>query len=99
NFSQSVYATLQDHLEIMPERFQKMFPYMKLHDWLFNYHHRWGIERSFEGLVRRSSFLTESSTAFEIFNKNYDQLKSYYAKFFPDIKNFTAGQLSNLLHG
>lgn len=84
-FSTEVYETMGPYLPGLPELFQKMFPYMKQHDWLYNYQFSWGIERSFGGLVRRATYLYESETAFGLFNQHYSQLKSCYDKFFPEL--------------
>jgi acyl carrier protein phosphodiesterase len=97
-FAGSIYQVLEKEYDILPPLFQKMFPYMKEHDWLFNYSHKWAIEKSFGGLVRRSAYLTESKVAFEIFNEHYEAMRLCYADFFPSLKKYAAGQLSELLH-
>jgi acyl carrier protein phosphodiesterase len=74
DFSQKVYLILDKNVSWLPERFVSMFPYMKTHNWLYNYKHIWGTERSFGGVVRRSAYLTESETAGIIFKANYQLL-------------------------
>ncbi|MEO6330768.1 MAG: ACP phosphodiesterase [Ginsengibacter sp.] len=96
-FSKSVYETLQDNFSFLPEIFQKMLPYMKTQNWLYNYQYKWGIEKGFRGLANRAAYLNESSIAFSIFNKHYGELKEYYHAFFPEQKQFAALQLRNLL--
>lgn len=81
------YETLKNYFDILPEKFQKMFYWMEYQNWLYNYQFNWGIEKSFEGLVKRSKYLKESITAFKIFEQNYDALKSYYYSFIGDILN------------
>ncbi len=97
NFTKQVYYNLQSNFSHLPDRFQKLLPYMRSQNWLFNYQYKWGIEKSFGGLVNRAVYLHESATAFEIFNKHYNELKKCYNEFFPDQKNFAAFQLRNLL--
>lgn len=96
-FSTTTYGELEKHKELFPLPFQKMFPYMQEHDWLYNYRHRWGIEKSFGGLVRRAAYLTESEIAFEIFNKHYEAMQVCYDNFFTDLKKYTKRQLDELL--
>lgn len=84
-FSAEVYHSIDQSLPSLPEKFQSIFPYMKKHDWLFNYQFRWGIERSFAGLVRRAAFMNESNTAFALFNGQYDLLQACYNKFMPQV--------------
>ena len=84
NFTKEVYNILQLNFSDLPDRFQKLFPHMKSQNWLFNYQYKWGIEKSFGGLVNRAVYLHESARAFEIFNKHYNELKNCYNDFFPD---------------
>jgi acyl carrier protein phosphodiesterase len=97
-FASGTYQILEAEHGLLPAIFQNMFPYMKEYDWLYNYRYKWGIERSFGGLVRRSAYLTESRIAFEIFNEHYDAMQVCYAGFFPSLKKYAAGQLSELLN-
>ncbi len=97
NFSIQVYASLEKHFDIMPPRFQLMFPHMKSHNWMYNYRLKEGIKKSFAGLVWRAAYLSESDVAFEIFNQCYDEFEKYYNEFFPDVKKFARDNLSNLL--
>lgn len=97
-FSANTYQLLDKHVSIFPAPFKAMFPYMKEHDWLYNYRFTWGIEKSFGGVVRRAAYLTESTIAFEIFNKYCNEMRSCYAAFFPELKAFTANHLQELLN-
>ncbi len=96
-FSIQVYNTLGNYFNIMPEGFQMMYPHMKIHNWLYNYRLREGIQKSFAGLAWRAAYLSESEVAFEIFNDRYEEFKSHYEEFFPDVKKFARDNLSNLL--
>ena len=96
-FDKEVCEILEDHLTELPGNFQKILPYMKKYSWLTNYKYKAGIEKSFQGLVRKALYMDESTTAFSIFNKHYDELKNCYDKFFHEQKTFAAHELSNLL--
>lgn len=87
-FSEKVYTTLDQYVNHLPDRFARMFPYMKMQNWLFNYRTKQGTERSFEGVVRRAAYLTESDTAASLFEEHYEELRQCYLKFFPDLKLF-----------
>jgi acyl carrier protein phosphodiesterase len=87
-FSENVYRILDRHMSDFPERFARMFPYMKSQNWLFNYRTRWGTESSFGGVVRRARYLEESTTAASLFEKHYAVLNQCYRAFFPDMKSF-----------
>ena len=71
---------------------------MKTHDWLYNYRHIDGIEKSFGGLARRATYLTETAIAFDIFKVNYEAMRRCYAAFFPSLKNFATHQFQQLLN-
>lgn len=97
-FTTGTYKALDLYTGIFPAIFQQMFPYMKEHDWLYNYRHRWGIEKSFIGVVRRSVYLTESEIAFDIFNKDYKAMEDCYHIFFPELKKFSHHKFDELLN-
>lgn len=99
DFSIQVYDTLDKNFSVLPARFQNLLPYMKQHNWLFNYQYTWGIERSFSGLVHRAAYMSESATAFALFNENYKELKDCYDIFFPTLKKFAARYISEFLLG
>lgn len=81
DFSQRVYAVLENEKKWLPEKFAMMFPYMKEHNWLYNYRTRWGIEKSLGGVVRRALYLSDSRMAFKLFEDNYQLLKECYRHF------------------
>lgn len=87
-FSGKVYDVLDRYTEVFPERFARMFPFMKLQNWLLNYRTRWGTESSFGGVVRRAKYLHESETAAALFEQHYEMLHQCYRAFFPDLKSF-----------
>ncbi|MEP7236645.1 MAG: ACP phosphodiesterase [Ferruginibacter sp.] len=97
-FAATTYLMLEPHVELFPPPFKKMFPYMQEYDWLYNYRHRWGIEKSFGGVAKRAAYLTESKIAFDIFNEHYDAMQLCYNAFFPDLKKYASGQLDELLN-
>jgi acyl carrier protein phosphodiesterase len=93
SFSEDTYALLEPFILILPENFQRMFPYMRQQNWLFNYQYPEGIKNSMAGLVRRSTWLTESATAFALFKQHYSHLQLCYSQFFPELKEFVKQQL------
>ncbi len=98
-FAANTYISLGEHKQFMPEKFAAMFPYMQAQDWLYHYRFRFGIEKSFGGLVRRSAYLTDSTAAFHIFETNYAALQQCYIHFFPAVKKMAAEWLQNFTSG
>jgi acyl carrier protein phosphodiesterase len=85
-FSLTTYRLLDNFEFYFPEKFARMYPHMKTHNWLYNYQYHEGIEKSLGGVVRRAAYLTESDTAYLLFNSHYDELKHHYRLFFPTLK-------------
>ena len=96
HFSQGVYANLDTYHQSLPERFSMILPYMKRHDWLFNYRSFRGIKNSFEGLVRRSAYLSESETAFKLFQEHYQLFHKCYRHFWATAKPYARSQFGLL---
>lgn len=98
-FAAAAYQGLEQNKAYLPEKFAAMLPYMQSQNWLYNYRFKFGIEKSFEGLVRRSAYLTDSSAAFNIFEKHYEELEVCYRIFFPQVKKMTLDWLQNYTSG
>jgi len=99
DFALSVYQVLEQNKVYLPEKFAVMLPYMQSQNWLYNYRFRLGIEKSLEGLVRRSAYLTDSAPAFRIFEEQYQRLEEYYHIFFPELKKMAVDWLQNFTNG
>src|SRR5204863_269120 len=97
NFSEKVYSVLDRHINYLPEPFARMFPYMKMQNWLLNYRQKRGTELSFGGIVRRARYLAESETAASLFEEHYKALHEYYLSFFPDLKSFAYAMYKDLI--
>jgi acyl carrier protein phosphodiesterase len=95
-FSQQVYADLDKNIQEFPDRFAAMFPYMKEHNWLYNYRTRWGIGKSLGGVVRRAAYLTESETAYQLFEEHYQLLQDCYRHFWASAKPFIRQQFDGI---
>ena len=95
-FSREVYAALDRQLQWMPDRFAGMYPYMKKQNWLYNYQTRAGTWRSIEGVVRRSVHLTDSETAFKLFEQHYQLLQDCFRHFWASAKPIVRKEFDRL---
>jgi len=95
-FSLNTYQTLEANKIHLPITFVKMLPYMVQHNWLYNYQYKWGIEKSFNGMVKRAKYLSSANAAFEIFNSNYLALQLLYQSFIKEVKVAAENKLSSL---
>ncbi|HEY0433908.1 MAG TPA: ACP phosphodiesterase [Chitinophagaceae bacterium] len=96
-FSESTYAVIGRHIQLLPLQFALMFPYMRSQDWLLSYRQREGIRNSFIGIRRRARYIEETETAFAIFEAKYDELAACYREFFPKLREFAKQILSEML--
>jgi acyl carrier protein phosphodiesterase len=96
-FTTITYTQLDQEKNLFPQSFERLFPYMKTQNWLYEYRLKEGIRKSFGGLVHRAVYLNESAFAFEIFNDHYDELSNCYKAFFPQLKEYTLESMYNLL--
>lgn len=96
DFSLSVYSMLENQSAVFPEKFASIFPYMKEHNWLYNYRTRWGTEKSLGGVVRRARYLTESDTAFRLFKQHYQLLQDCFRHFWAFAKPYVREQFDRL---
>ena len=96
-FSTETYTLLEKEQHHFPEKFLKMFPFMKSQDWLYNYRTNEGMQKSFGGLARRAEYIEETDTAYQIFLENKENIQGYYEIFFPEIKVFALNKMNILL--
>lgn len=97
DFSLNVYALLEEQSFSLPQRFLSVLPYMKEQNWLLNYRTKEGIEKSLQGLVRRSAYISDHLTGYRLFNDNYALLGECYNSFFEDVKTHAKIEFAQLL--
>lgn len=95
-FTIKVYQQIENFISILPAKFRDLFPYMKKHNWLYNYQFAFGIKNSFEGLAHRARYLTEGITAYAIFQHNYEEIKDCFDQFFPELRAFALKKYSDI---
>lgn len=95
-FSYETYFLLKQNQINFAPGFQKIFPFMESQNWLYGYRLKDNIYKAFRGLVYRSRYLEECDIAFQLFNENYDELRSFYQQFFPGLKEYSIKMISNL---
>jgi acyl carrier protein phosphodiesterase len=88
NFTEKTYEILNHFTFLLPEKFNRMLPFMRTENWLLNYRFTHGIEKSFGGIFRRAKYLEKNMTVFNLFTENYDLLYNRYQQFFPAVKEF-----------
>lgn len=97
DFTTLTYIQLQQNMPDLPEAFQHMFPYMREHNWLYNYRQTSGIMKSFNGMSNRAKYITESATAYSVFVTNIAAIRPLYTEYFPLLKEYALSCLQDLL--
>ncbi len=96
NFSEEVYSSVDKYVHMLPDSFNNIFPFMKEYNWLYNYQYGWGIEKSIAGLVHRAKYMSDSKSAFRLFENKYDEFKRAYEAFFPGLRAFSLEKFSDI---
>lgn len=95
-FAQKTYTQVGESQALLPERFARMFYYMRTQDWLYNYRLKEGLYNSLGGLARRAAYMGDADRACLLFDTNYTELQDCYAQFFPSLKDFALRILEKL---
>jgi acyl carrier protein phosphodiesterase len=91
-YTEGLYQSIAIHQAVFPPTFQKMFPSMQEHNWLYNYQFKWGIEKSLIGLQRRAKYITEVDTAYQLFLQHDKELGDFFNDFWPQLYEFAEAE-------
>ena|GEM_PF-29019 len=95
-FAETTYQQISSLQAVFPERFARLFPYMRTQNWLYNYRYKQGIFNSFRGLHQRASYMPDPEKACRLFETHYSGLNACYTAFFPALHDFAAMTLRQL---
>jgi acyl carrier protein phosphodiesterase len=95
-FAQRTYAQVSGYEALLPERFARLFHYMRREDWLSHYGYKELIFKSFEGLAHRAKYMPPAEPAKQLFETYYNELEACYVEFFPELKDFALRTLESL---
>lgn len=87
-FVQHAYDVLQKNHFILPERLQRILPYMISEDWLGRYIEIKSVGVTLDRITRRLTRGERFRGAIVEVEKNYDDLESDFLKFFPDLLDY-----------
>lgn len=91
DFLHDTYLFLDSRRNEMPERLRYMYGYMRKEDWLGNYQYPEGIQRTLNGLSRRTSFPSHLEKAFDTMMEYYEDFGKEFAAFFPELQKHAEG--------
>src|SRR5581483_6832490 len=87
-FVARVHATLDQHLDLLPERLRAVYPFMRREGWLLGYREREGIELALRGLSRRIARHPPLYEAMHLLDDARGELERRFRAFFPDVMSF-----------
>jgi acyl carrier protein phosphodiesterase len=96
SFAAKTYEQVAANEALLPERFARMFYYMRTQDWLYHYRYKQGIINSFGGLARRATYMGDPDQAGRIFETHYSELAACYKEFFPELQEYALRTLQQL---
>jgi acyl carrier protein phosphodiesterase len=87
-FTTNVYAVLHDHHELLPEKLQRMLPFMHAEDWLGSYSRIEWIEVTLQRMARRLSRGELLANSGEELRRNYETFEAGFLAFFPELVGY-----------
>ena len=86
DYTNQVYKYLNEYYATFPDRSKQFYDYMIKYDILFAYAKTEGIEKVMQGMSRRAHFISGMETAVEELVKDYEDYKTEFQSFFPDLQ-------------
>lgn len=90
------YISLKEHLDILPERVQKMMPYMVKDNWLLSYASVEGISRVLDGMNNRTRNISNMNLATKELNEFYNEFENEFTLFFDELMTFSNKKLKDI---
>lgn len=97
SFQSYVFTVLEAHWDILPEKVQMMYEYMKKGEWLVRYGEKEGLQKSLYGLSRRIKHENNIDQGIADLSKHEDSLEQIFLKFYPEIQKLCSTYLSKNL--
>jgi acyl carrier protein phosphodiesterase len=89
-FAREVYARLEEHNTLYPEKTQIGLKYMKMHDWLTSYASMEGIHAALTGMSRRTPYVSHMEVASLALARDYAAYYEEFKAFFPQLETACA---------
>lgn len=91
SFANDIYQLLKIEYENLPSRSQQFYQYMIYNNILVEYQNLKSLQMVFNGMSQRTRFPSQLDKSVQALTENYDDLKSNFEQFFPELmKEFNA---------
>lgn len=96
-FTRSRFNILNHNILLMPQRSARLLHFMEMENWLANYGTLQGMQKAFEGMARRTSFVSNMENATERLLHFYDTFEREFNLFFPELQEFVTSTFAHEL--
>ena len=96
DYAQDFYSTLQNNLDILPEKILRMIPFMIADNWLVSYANLEGIQRVFNGMNRRITYIDNLNEATQDLKQHYSEFENEFSLFFKELQIFSEETLTSI---
>ncbi len=95
SFTANVYRALRAHQEHLPDKLQRMLPFMQAEDWLGSYARVEWIEVTLQRMARRLRHSDPLASGIIELQHNYTRFEQDFRLFFPALRRFANTQKSH----
>lgn len=96
DYIEDFYRLIDNNFELLPERVQYLFPYMKAQNWLLSYQDIEGIEKILYQMSSRIKGDLKLNEAVIELREHYTEFENEFRDFFPEIKAYVAEEKEKL---
>ncbi len=90
------YKALEEDFDILPERVQKLMPYMITDNWLLSYATTEGISRVLNGMNKRTKNRSKMNLAINDLKEHYTEFENEFTAFFAELMTFSNEKLEEI---
>ncbi len=95
-FVESCYDLLHRRWNELPPGIRYMLPHMEAGNWLVNYQHREGLQKSLSGMSRRASFHNKMDEATGDVFDDYRHFEEDFRNYFPLLQDYVKQEILKL---
>jgi len=96
SYIQDFYRLLEENFDILPEKIQNFFPYMKSQNWLLSYKDISGIEKILSQMSARIKGDFCLNEGIDILKNNYSAYEEEFTLFFEEIQAYVLKELPKI---
>ena len=95
-YSTNIYIILAQRFILLPPRVRRMLPFLIAQNWLSGYANLNDLQRVFNGMDRRTNYISGMDKAVTVLEDNYDQLYLDFKEFYTEIISYSKEMLLEL---